>query len=180
MGEQGSNKDVKSIFTNFNHSHSQMAQPPGNQGNGLMKLTSRLTSLTGGNFFLHSIDRDRRSVCMFSSNFFTASGLLVDIFDGVCDRNLEKLQTIRNAGARSPPTHPQQEYNPLMLHSAPMENKIKTPRSIDIVSHFSASSVRPQESSDVTGISSSSSEPVDFSFVKQHRSHLCLFLKAAH
>lgn len=49
---------------------------------GSVKLTSRLTSLTGGNFFLHSMERDRRSVCMFSSNFFTASGLLVDIFDG--------------------------------------------------------------------------------------------------
>lgn len=29
------------------------------------------------------MDRERRSVCMFSSNFFTASGLLVDIFGGV-------------------------------------------------------------------------------------------------
>lgn len=47
-----------------------------------------LTSLTGGNFFLHSMDRERRSVCMFSSSFFTASGLLVDIFDG--DRRKKK------------------------------------------------------------------------------------------
>lgn len=39
--------------------------------------------MTGGNFFLHSMDRERRSVCMFSSNFLTAWGLLVDIFDGV-------------------------------------------------------------------------------------------------
>ncbi len=38
------------------------------------------TSLTGGNFFLHSMDRERRSACMFSRSFFTASGLLVDIF----------------------------------------------------------------------------------------------------
>lgn len=53
--------------------------------------------MTGGNFFLHSIDRDRRSVCMFSTNFFTASGLLVDIFDGVFDRNLEKLQSLRDS-----------------------------------------------------------------------------------
>lgn len=30
---------------------------------------------------MHSMDRERRSVCMFSSNFFTASGLLVDIFE---------------------------------------------------------------------------------------------------
>lgn len=36
-----------------------------------------LTSLTGGNFFLHSRLRPRRSPCMFSSSFFTASGLLV-------------------------------------------------------------------------------------------------------
>lgn len=131
-----------------------------------MKLTSRLTSLTGGNFFLHSMDRDRRSVCMFSSNFFTASGLLVDIFDGVFDRNLEKLQTIRNAGAQSPPAHPQREYNPSLLYSAPLERKIKTPRSIDTVSHFSASGARALESSDDTGICSSSSQPVDISSVK--------------
>lgn len=32
---------------------------------------------------MHSMERERKSVCMFSSNFFTASGLLVDIFDGV-------------------------------------------------------------------------------------------------
>lgn len=37
----------------------------------------RLTSLTGGNFFLHSRDRALRSPCMFSSSFLTASGLLV-------------------------------------------------------------------------------------------------------
>lgn len=36
-----------------------------------------LTSLTGGNFFRHSRLRPRRSPCMFSSSFFTASGLLV-------------------------------------------------------------------------------------------------------
>lgn len=62
-----------------------------------MRLTSRLTSLTGGNFFLHSMDRERRSVCMFSSSFFTASGLLVDIFDGVFDRKLKKLHSIEKA-----------------------------------------------------------------------------------
>lgn len=64
---------------------------------------------------MHSMDRERRSVCMFSSNFFTASGLLVDIFDGVFDkkginlggRNFKKR--LRNAGAHySPPTHSQQ------------------------------------------------------------------------
>lgn len=65
-------------------------QPPGHHCKQLIQLTSRLTSLTGGNFFLHSMDRDRRSVCMFSSNFFTASGLLVDIFDGLFDINLRK------------------------------------------------------------------------------------------
>lgn len=37
---------------------------------------------------MHSMDRERRSVCMFSSSFFTASGLLVDIFDG--DRRKKK------------------------------------------------------------------------------------------
>ncbi len=147
-------------------SNSQMRQAAEHWGNGSVKLTSRLTSLTGGNFFLHSMDRDRRSVCMFSSNFFTASGLLVDIFDGVFDRNLKKLQTIRNAGAQSPPTHPQRGYNPLLLYSAPLEKKIKSPRSIDTVSHFSALSARAQESSDDTGICSSSSKPVDISFVK--------------
>lgn len=35
------------------------------------------TSLTGGNFFLHSSDKARRSLCIFSRSFFTASGLLV-------------------------------------------------------------------------------------------------------
>lgn len=33
--------------------------------------------MTGGNFFLHSSDKARRSLCIFSSSFFTASGLLV-------------------------------------------------------------------------------------------------------
>lgn len=37
----------------------------------------KLTSLTGGNFFLHSRDKARKSLCIFSSSFFTASGLLV-------------------------------------------------------------------------------------------------------
>lgn len=37
----------------------------------------KLTSLTGGNFFLHSRDRALKSLCMFSSSFLTASGLLV-------------------------------------------------------------------------------------------------------
>lgn len=41
------------------------------------QLNSPLTSLTGGNFFRHSRLRPRRSPCMFSSSFFTASGLLV-------------------------------------------------------------------------------------------------------
>lgn len=87
--------------------NSQLGQPPENQGSGLIKLISRLTSLTGGNFFLHSIDRDRRSVCMFSSNFFTASGLLVDIFFDVFGRNLKKLQMIKKMQERSrpPPIH---------------------------------------------------------------------------
>lgn len=33
--------------------------------------------MTGGNFFLHSSDKARRSLCIFSSSFLTASGLLV-------------------------------------------------------------------------------------------------------
>lgn len=41
------------------------------------RLSPPLTSLTGGNFFRHSRLRLRRSPCMFSSSFFTASGLLV-------------------------------------------------------------------------------------------------------
>lgn len=74
--------------------HSQTEQRHSTEP-ALQQPTSRLTSLTGGNFFLHSMDRDRRSVCMFSNNFFTASGLLVDIFDGVFDRNLKKLQKLK-------------------------------------------------------------------------------------
>lgn len=68
-------------------------------------VSEALTSLTGGNFFLHSMDRDRRSVCMFSSSFFTASGLLVDILDGVLDiKTRGNLKTLRTVGVWSPAT----------------------------------------------------------------------------
>ena len=56
---------------------------------------------------MHSMERDRRSVCMFSSNFFTASGLLVDIFDGVFDGNLGETSNVKECGSTAAPTsHP--------------------------------------------------------------------------
>lgn len=156
-----SNKYVQIYIITTTKWESHLRQAAEHRGDCSVKLTSRLTSLTGGNFFLHSMDRDRRSVCMFSSNFFTASGLLVDIFDGAFDKNLKKLQTIRNVGAQSPPTtHPQREYIPSLLYLPPLQKKIKTPRSIDTLSHFSAMS------GDDTGICSPCSKHGDISFVK--------------
>lgn len=61
--------------------HDDGREGPGPRGTARLPAASprrpQLTSLTGGNFFLHSSDRARRSLCMFSSSFLTASGLLV-------------------------------------------------------------------------------------------------------
>lgn len=51
--------------------------PAGHAHRALSRHRPKLTSLTGGNFFLHSRDKARKSLCIFSSSFFTASGLLV-------------------------------------------------------------------------------------------------------
>lgn len=133
------------------------------------------------------MDRERRSVCMFSNNFFTASGLLVDIFDVVFDKRdksrgkklQKKAKKCRSALLASHP-FTARGYNPQIVHSAPMERKIKTPRSIDTGSHVSASRVGAERSSDVTGRRCSSSQPADISFAEHQPSHVCVPPKAAH
>jgi len=116
------------------------------------------------------MDSDRRSVCMFSSSFFTASGLLVDIFDGVFDRKSHETSNYRGMPARSrPPTVRRWggDCNPPLLYSAVLEKEIKKRRGpLTQCNHVSAVSARAQESSDDTGIRVSSSQPADVSSAK--------------
>lgn len=76
----------------------------------------KLTSLTGGNFFLHSRDKARKSLCIFSSSFFTASGLLVpDMIHQVPSQFLSGANELRHcqllgapgSSGQAPPALPQ-------------------------------------------------------------------------
>lgn len=159
-----------------------------NQGTGLMKLTSRANLFHWGEFLLtlHGQGAQVRLHVLqqFLHRFGTAGRHLWRCLRqkriNLGGRNFKKR--LRNAGAHySPPTHSQQGgYNPQIVHSAPMERKIKTPRSIDTGSHFSASRVGAERSSDVTGRRCSSSQPADISFAEQQPSHVCVPPKAAH
>lgn len=67
----------------------------------------KLTSLTGGNFFLHSRDKALKSLCIFSSSFFTASGLLVPDMIHHAPRQFQSganSGTVRSLGRQAAPS----------------------------------------------------------------------------
>lgn len=171
-------KHVKIYIIRHITSGSEMQHGAKHRGSESEKLTSRANLFDWGEFLL-ALHGERAQIRLhvlqqFLHRFGTARRHL---WRCLRQNSLKKLYTLRNAGAQSPPTHPPLGYNPLLLYSLPLEKKIKTPRSIDTVSHFfSASGACAQEGSDDTGIRSPSSQHVHVSFEERHRYSKFLFL----